>query len=117
MIEAIAPAAHYAAMANAQEKLIPQPMLNEMRPERIGYRLGLLRRALDLGKSEIADSLGVERTYWSRFEGGKRPITDSFAALLVDRYGVTLDFLILNRWGGLPVHLADKMRAIQSAEE
>lgn len=90
---------------------------DEMRPERIGYRLMLLREALGLSKSEMADHLEIERTYWSRFEGGKRSVTDVVAAALVERFGVTLDFLILGRWDGLPVGLAAKMRSVEAASE
>lgn len=104
-------------MATKPDSLLPGPVLSEMRPERIGYRMMLLREALGLRPSEISDMLGVERTYWSRFEGGKRPITDSFAALLVDRFGITLDFLILGRWAGLPLELADKMRSVEASSK
>ncbi|ABF64369.1 transcriptional regulator, XRE family [Ruegeria sp. TM1040] len=89
---------------------------NEMRPERIGYRLGLLRRALGLQPAEIADLLGIERTYWSRTEGGKRAASKELAALLVERFGVTMDFVILGQWGGLPLDLATKMRNIENQD-
>jgi hypothetical protein len=90
------------------------PFEEQMRPEAIGYRLKLLRLALGLKPSEMADALDIERTYWSRFENGNRPVSDTVAALLVDRYGVTLDFLILDRWDGLPLGLAGKMRTLKS---
>jgi len=86
----------------------------EMTPERIGYRLMLFREAIGLSPSQIADRLEIPRTYWSRFEGGKRPLTDDVAAMLVERFGVTLDFLILGRWDRLPMDLADKMRAVEA---
>lgn len=89
---------------------------SEMRPERIGYRLGLLRRALGLQPAEIADLLGIERTYWSRTEGGKRAASKELAALLVERFGVTMDFVILGQWGGLPLDLATKMRNIENQD-
>ena len=104
-------------MANAQEKLLSHQTLAEMRPERIGYRLALVREALGLKPSEIADSLGVERTYWSRFENGRRALTETVAALMTERYGVTLDFLILGKWSGLPLELAGKMREIERSRE
>lgn len=105
---------HGFGMVTKPESQLPLPMLAEMRPERIGFRLMLLREALDLKPAEIADALGIERTYWSRFEGGKRPITESIAALLVDRFGVTLDFIILGRWSNLPFSLAEKMRRVEA---
>lgn len=86
-----------------------------MSAEAIGHRLQLLRRAVGLSPSEMADQLGIERTYWSRFERGRRPLTESVAVLLVERYGVTLDFLILGRWGGVPLELAERMRGLDES--
>jgi transcriptional regulator with XRE-family HTH domain len=105
--------AHLLCMAQKPENLLPQSVLAEMRPEKIGHRLKLLRLAEGMTPSEIADTLGIERTYWSRFEGGKRPVTESVAALLVERFGVTLDFIILGRWNGVPFDLAQRMRAAE----
>lgn len=92
----------------------PPHIAAEMRPERTGHRLRLLREALGYKPSEIADALGIERTYWSRSEGGKRALSDGIAVLLVDRFGVTLDFLVLGRWDKLPLDLAMRMREVES---
>lgn len=108
---------HAAAMATSRKPQLSDALRSEMTPERIGHRLMLLREALGLKPSEIADRLGIERTYWSRFEGGNRAITESVAALLVERFGVTLDFLILGRWDKLPFDLADTMRAIDARKK
>lgn len=70
----------------------------------------LIREAYGLKPAEIADMLGIERTYWSRFEGGRRPINDEVAYLLVDRFKVTLDFLMLGRWETLRLDVAEKLR-------
>lgn len=115
MIEANLVMPHQLGMANAQEKLLADSTYNEMRPERIGSRLAILRVALGLTPSQIADDLGIERTYWSRFENGKRQLNDTTAALLCDRYGVTLDFLILGKWTNLPLDLARKMRDVEAS--
>lgn len=100
-------------MPATPESLLPDDAKYELRPERIGYRLKLLREALGLRPSEIADALGIERTYWSRFENGKRAPTEAVAALLVVRFGVTLDFLYLGRWDKLPFDLASKLREVE----
>jgi transcriptional regulator with XRE-family HTH domain len=105
--------AHVGYMATKPETLLSKNLASEMRPERIGYRMMLLREALEMKPAEISDVLGIERTYWSRFEGGKRAMTETVAALLVDKFGVTLDFLILGRWDSLPLSLAEKMRAVE----
>lgn len=105
---------HLPSMPPKPEFNVSSALLAELRPERIGYRLNLLRLAYGKKPAEMADFLGIKRTYWSRFEGGKRAITDSFAALIVERTGVTLDFLILGKWDKLPADLAEKMRAVES---
>ena len=114
MIATFSEFAHLPDMKSKPENLLPEPVSMEMRPERIGHRMMLLRTAVGMKPAEMADALGIERTYWSRFEGGKRPLSDTVAALLVDRFGVTLDFLILGRWDRLPFELAEKMRALES---
>jgi DNA-binding XRE family transcriptional regulator len=86
----------------------------EMTPEAVGERLTMLREAFDLKKSEIADLLEIERTYWSRFEGGKRVIPLPIAYLLVERFGVTLDWIILGRWDTLTFELRERLRATHS---
>lgn len=108
---------HSAHMVLKHVPRLSEATVSEMRPERIGYRLMLLREAHGLKPSEIADMLEMPRTYWSRFEGGKRAITEQVAAQLVERFGVTLDFLILGRWDKLPWELAEKLRVIADAKK
>ncbi|MBR9861990.1 MAG: helix-turn-helix transcriptional regulator [Rhodobacteraceae bacterium] len=81
--------------------------------DRIGKRLKLLRVALGLKPSEISAVLGIERTYWSRFENGRRPVSMDIAVLLVDRFGVTLDFIYLGKWEGIPFSTAMKIKESQ----
>lgn len=102
------------SMATAPEKLIPDELRQQMRPEAIGGRLKLIRLAFNLKPAEIADMLDIERTYWSRFEGGKRRLSEEVAVLLVANFGVTLDFLMLGRWDKLPLDLAQKLRSAGS---
>ena len=103
----------HSAMASPAHNQVSREMFAEMQPERIGYRLSLLRRAKGLQKSQMADILDIERTYWSRFENGKRPLSNGVAALITERFGVTLDFLILGKWDKLPLDLAEVMRNIE----
>lgn len=103
-----------AAMSTQTKARLSAHLRSEMTPERIGYRMMLFREAQGLSPAQIADRLEIPRTYWSRFEGGKRAISDDVAAMLVERFGVTLDFLILGRWDKLPMDLADKMRAVEA---
>ncbi|WP_226628397.1 helix-turn-helix domain-containing protein [Alloyangia pacifica] len=99
-------------MSLKPDSLLPPDVWQAMRKEAVGHRLALLRRAIGKTPSEMADSLGIERTYWSRFEKGRQGLSDSVAALLTVRYGVTLDFIMLGKWDKLPLDLAEKMRAL-----
>lgn len=114
VIEGLAVSAQFSGVPKKADYSPPPHLAAEMRPERTGYRLRLLREALGYKPSEISDMLGIERTYWSRFEGGKRPLSESVAVLLVDRFGVTLDFLILGRWDKLPHDLATRLREVEA---
>lgn len=114
MIEQLLVSAQITGMPNTQAITLPDDLREAMRPENIGYRLRLIREAHGLKPAQISDMLGIERTYWSRFEGGKRAITEPVAAMLVDRFGVSLDFIILGKWDKLPLDLAQKMRTLAS---
>jgi len=85
--------------------------LQAMSAEQIGKRMALLRAAFELKPAEISDMLGIERTYWSRFEGGKRRVSDEVALMLVERFGISLDWLILGRWDRLPLDVSNRLRA------
>jgi plasmid maintenance system antidote protein VapI len=104
------------SMLAKHDTLLSEVSRTEMTPERIGRRMMLLREAVGLKPSEMADMLGLQRTYWSRFEGGKRSISETVAVALVERFGVTLDFLILGRWDKLPLDIAEKMRDVERAK-
>ena len=82
----------------------------DMSPEAIGARLALIRAAFDLSKAEISDMLEIPRSHWSRFELGQRAIPYDKAARLVQRFGVSLDFIFLGRWSGLEFSTAERLR-------
>lgn len=82
----------------------------DMSPDAIGARLRLIREAFDLSKSDIADMLDIERSHWSRFENGQRAIPYDKAARLVQRFGVSLDFIFLGRWSGIEFATAERLR-------
>jgi len=83
-----------------------------MTPELTGARLRALREALGLKPMEMADSLGIERTYWSRWEGGKRLLPQDTAAKICETYPATMDYLLLGRVQTLPPGIAAKIRPL-----
>lgn len=112
MIDAATSDIHTSSMSLKDESMLPPDVWKAMSREAVGQRLSLLRRALNMTPSEMADTLGIERTYWSRYENGRQGLSDTVAAMLVVRYDVTLDFLILGRWDKLPFELAEKIRSL-----
>jgi transcriptional regulator with XRE-family HTH domain len=107
------PTAQFRAMSLKPESLLPQSVVEAMKNDAVGHRLKLLRKSQGLKPSEMADGLGIDRTYWSRFEGGKQGLSDSVAALLCIKYKVTLDWLILGDWSKLPFELAEQIRSVK----
>lgn len=108
--------AQISGMSIKPESLLPREVSLAMRNDAVGARLAKLRQALGLSPSEMADSLGIERTYWSRYEKGRQGLSDAVAALLVVRFGVTLDYLMLGKFDKLPLDLAEKIRALPSEQ-
>lgn len=84
---------------------------DDMSPAAIGYRLRLIREAFGRSKSEMADLLDIDRPAWSRFENGVRAIPNEKAARVVERFNVTLDFIILGRTNQLPFETLERLRA------
>ncbi|MFV1484496.1 MULTISPECIES: helix-turn-helix domain-containing protein [unclassified Phaeobacter] len=93
-------------MATAPRKSVT----DTMSPDAIGDRLRLIREAYGLSKAEIADLLEIERSHWSRFEGGQRAIPYDKASRLVDRFGISLDFIILGRISGMEFDTVERLR-------
>lgn len=97
-------------MARQARDLTNQPMA----PAETARRLAAMREALDLRKSEIADQLGINRTSWSRFEAGERPLTLEAAAKICMHFPVTMDYLVLGRVHTLSEDMAAKIRPLLS---
>lgn len=75
----------------------------------IANRLTLLREALELNQAEICRAIEVQPNRWNQYETGERRITLPVAAKLVDRYGVTLDYIYLGDPAGLPKRIVDRL--------
>lgn len=80
-----------------------------LRAEEIGKRLKALREAHDLNSAELAARLDVQRTYWSRWETGKRPIPPDIAFRLTTIFPVDLDYIYLGDLRQVPVELQTKL--------
>lgn len=57
-------------------------------------RLGDLRQDNDMTQQQVANILQCQREVYRRYEKGIREIPVSYAILLAEHYGVTLDYLL-----------------------
>lgn len=92
-----------------------QGLPDDMRPSAIGRRLQIIREAHGFTKSEIADRLEIDRTHWSRFEGGQRAMPYDKAARLCSCFGITLDYLILGCTETLSFEVREKLRSVEDS--
>lgn len=75
-------------------------------PNTIGERLEKLRDAVDMNTTKIAETLDITHSAWSQYENGTRRISLEVAGKLVERFGVTLDWIYRGDPSGLPMRLA-----------
>ena len=57
-------------------------------------RVVAVREALGMGKGEFADSIGVDRSSWTKIEKGEKPLHADHAYRISERYSVPMDFLV-----------------------
>ena len=86
-----------------------------------GARLKALRKKHGLTQKEAAAHIGAQATHLNKYESGIHAPPLAKIALLAERYGVTLDYLIL---GHEPdevtitnLHLLERFRALQEADK
>lgn len=72
----------------------------------IGARIAVLRGYLDLNRPDFAKANGFTPSQLANWEYGLRRISPDAAIRLVERYGVTLDWIYLGRASALPQNLA-----------
>lgn len=94
------------AMRVTSQKRAPEAMKQRL----VGERLRAIREANNLRPSEIAAMLGVERTYWTRWEKGRRPIPPPEAWKLTQMFEVDLDFILAGEMKSVPPALQAAIR-------
>jgi transcriptional regulator with XRE-family HTH domain len=86
----------------------------------IGARLALTRRALGYSLqtefvATFAPFFNVSIQRWNNYEKGRQRIGVDVAAALCARWGLTLDWIYLGKWWGLPHGLVLAMEEIERA--
>jgi len=76
-------------MASMMSSLIPR----ESRPERVGPRITAMREAMAMSKSQLADSIGLDRSTLTKVEKGLVGLEISHGSAIAHLYGFGLDFI------------------------
>lgn len=63
----------------------------------MGNKLRQIRQNLKETRSQMADRLGIWRSTYIRNENGETPISYKTMISLVNRFGVSLDWMVLNK--------------------
>lgn len=99
-VECDFPKLHYPAMSKA---------LSQTDPRAIGERIVLTREAMGMSAAEFARFLGFGTQALSNYETGlRRPSLDQ-AFVIVQKAGVTLDWIYLGDVSGLPLRITSKL--------
>ena len=80
---------------------------------KIGSRLELTRRALDLNRFQMARLLGTDVAMWGTYEAGLARIPAE-QALKLSPYGIPLDWIYQGRTSDLHPHTRAKIRQLAS---
>ncbi len=87
------------------------PKLDAFDPALVAPRLEAARRALGLGKGEMAAAIDIDAASYSKIIKGTKPLLPPQAWRLWKLYGIDPNFIYLGQIGGLPANLSKKVMA------
>ena len=79
---------------------------------KVGARLALTRRALDLTRFQMARLLGTDTSTWGTYEAGLARIPPD-EALKLAPHGIPLNWIYEGKMANLPPHIRAKIRELQ----
>lgn len=96
-------------------KLPSAAMLDDRTREAVGHRLRLTRIALGYDQGVFATEAGLSASAYNQYETGRKLPSVAAASALVDRYGLTLDWIFLGDANNLRYELASSIHALQTS--
>lgn len=78
-------------------------------PLAVGERLVRLRHYHGVNQGEFADSVGIDRSSYSKIERGAKALKADMAFAIAERWGVSMDFLYRGRLDDLPHKMAENL--------
>jgi transcriptional regulator with XRE-family HTH domain len=83
---------------------------------KVGARLALTRRALNLTRFQMAQLLGTDMPTWGTYEAGLVRIPPD-EALKLAPYGIPLNWIYEDKMTNLPPHIRVKIRELTKREK
>ncbi|WP_273281045.1 helix-turn-helix domain-containing protein [Pseudooceanicola atlanticus] len=84
-------------------------MKQQIDPIEVANRLISLRLHHGLSQGEFADSVGIDRSSYSKIEKATKPLKADMAFNIAERWGVSMDYLYRGRLTEIPRSLADAL--------
>ena len=80
--------------------------------KRLGERIREDRRRLNLTQAQLAEAVDISDTYMGAIERGERSLTLDTLVRLVNRLGVTVDYLLADSVADTDSHIMDQFKQI-----
>lgn len=92
-------------------------LLRQLDKTKIGERLALIRRIVDMTQEDFAINAGLTRTQYNQCETGARMPSVEAATYLCMAYDLTLDFIFLGNPSGLRLRTVDAIKALSTVRD
>lgn len=80
--------------------------------KKLGERIREERRRLGLTQAQLAESIDISDTYMGAIERGERSLTLDTLVRLVNRFGVTIDYMMTESVSDTDSHIIDQFKQI-----
>ncbi len=80
--------------------------------KRLGKRIREERQRLNLTQAQLAEEIDISDTYMGAIERGERSLTLDTLVRLVNRLGVTVDYLLSDSVSDTDSHIIDQFKQI-----
>lgn len=100
-----------------EDRAMTDPAIPQLDLEGVARRLDALREATTLEKGIFADTVGIDRSSYSKIIKGEKPLKAEMAYAVSMRWGVSMDFLYKGSLDGLPSNLSASIIAILTKRE
>lgn len=92
-----------------------EPDSNPLSNRSVGYRLELIRQAMDVNDKTMAAMIGASPQKWGNWKMGRNAIPHDYAAKLCAVTGATTDFIYRDVRNAISVDLAEKLAKVAPA--